>query len=120
MKFVHSTVYARDLDATIKFYEDIMGLKLARRFKTDNNQEIAFMDAGGVELEFIHYENGYTPAIGVQPSWAFEPEDYDAMLKYIEESDEYRVEKGPVEVPGARFFFFYDMNGVCIQIIQHK
>lgn len=120
MKFVHSTVYVKDLDKTIEFYEDIIGLKLVNRFTTPDNKEIAFMDAGGVQLEFIRNENGYTPAIDAQPTWAFEADDFEGMLKYIEESDEHRVEKGPVETPGARFFFFYDLNGVFIQIIQHK
>lgn len=119
MEFVHSTVYTGDLDRSIKFYEEVMGLKLINRFKPDDLKEIAFMDAGTIQLEFIQNINGYTPAIDNQPSWAFEPEDFDAMLKFIEESDEYRVEKF-VETPNARFFFFYDINNVFVQIIEHK
>ena len=120
MKFIHSTVYTKDLDRSIKFYEEVMGLKLNNRFKTPDDKEIAFMDAGnGVQLEFIQYANGYAPAIDKQPTWAFEADDFEAMLKFIEESDEFRVEQGPVEVPGERFFF-YDINGVYVQIMEHK
>lgn len=121
MKFAHTTAYTRDLNRTIEFYENIMGLKVINRFTTPDDKEIAFLDAGnGVKIEFIQYANGYAPAVEKTPSWAFEPEDFDAMLKFIEESDEFRVEQGPVEVPGARFFFFYDYNGIYIQIIEHK
>lgn len=121
MKFVHTTAYTRDLDKTIEFYENIMGLKVVKRFKTPDQKEIAFLNDGyGTNIEFIQYDNGYAPAVEKTPSWAFEPEDFDAMLKFIEDSDEFRVEQGPVEVPGARFFFFYDYNGIYIQIIEHK
>lgn len=119
MKFSHSTVYTKDLDKCIKFYEDVMGVKLIRRFAPDDIKEIAFMDAGTIQLEFIQYNNGHTPAVDNQPSWAFEADDFDAMMKFIEESDEYRVEKYQ-EVEGARFFFFYDINNVYVQIIEHK
>lgn len=121
MKFVHTTAYTRDLDKTLDFYVNIMGLKVINRFTTQDEKEIAFLDAGSdVKIEFIQYANGYAPAVEKTPSWAFEPEDFDAMLKFIEDSDEFRVEQGPVEVPGARFFFFYDYNGIYIQIIEHK
>lgn len=120
MKFIHTTAYTRDLDKSIEFYENVMGLKVVRRFQTPDEKEIAFLDAGnGVQIEFIQYANGYAPPVERMPSWAFEAEDFDAMLKYIEESDEHRVEQGPVEVPGGRFFFFYDYNGVYVQIMEH-
>lgn len=119
MKFCHSTVYTKDLDKCIKFYEEVMGVKLIRRFAPDDTKEIAFMDAGTIQLEFIQYNNGDTPAIDNQPTWAFEADDFDAMLKFIEESDEYRVDNYQ-EVAGARFFFFYDINNVYVQIIEHK
>ena len=107
MKFVHTTAYTRDLDKTIDFYENIMGLKVVKRFKTPDQKEIAFLNDGyGTNIEFIQYDNGYAPAVEKTPSRAFEPEDFDAMLKYIEDSDVFRLEQGPVEVPGARFFFF--------------
>ena len=120
MKFIHTTAYTRDMEKCLDFYTNVMGLEVVGRFHTPDDKEIAFLDAGGgVKIEFIQYANGYAPAVEKTPSWAFEPEDFDAMLKFIEESDEYRVEQGPVEVPGGRFFFFCDFNGIYIQIMEH-
>ena len=50
MKFIHTTAYTRDMEKCLDFYTNIMGLEVVARFRTPDDKEIAFLDAGNVWL----------------------------------------------------------------------
>ncbi len=52
MSFCWCTVHVKDIDASIKFYEEIVGLKVAQRFGA-GAMEIAFLGSGETKLELI-------------------------------------------------------------------
>ena len=47
MKFCRCTITVNDLEESLKFYQEIVGLSLNRRFATGSGMEIAFLGAGG-------------------------------------------------------------------------
>ena len=49
MKFNFATIHVANLEASIRFYEEVIGLKVARRFPAGPNMEIAFMAEAGME-----------------------------------------------------------------------
>jgi len=61
MKFAFITIYLTDLESSIKFYEDIIGLKVIRRFPAGPGHEIAFMGNGALgetQKELLcHYDS---------------------------------------------------------------
>jgi glyoxylase I family protein len=59
--FEHIGMTAADLDRTIAFYCDLLGLRLVLR-KQQASGELAFLDAGGGMLEI------FAPATAVQPA----------------------------------------------------
>lgn len=54
---MHTCLNVMDLERSIAFYRDLLGLKLARRFEVKkNNAEIAFVeDAAGNAVELTHW-----------------------------------------------------------------
>jgi len=59
MKILHTCLNVADLDRSIKFYGENMGLELvSRREVKQNNAEIAFMkDKSGTALELTHWRD---------------------------------------------------------------
>ena len=53
MKFIFATLHVKNLEESIQFYENIVGMKLARRFPGGLHTEIAFMADGPAEIELI-------------------------------------------------------------------
>ena len=46
MQYLWTTYSVFDLDATIAFYHDLLGLKVVRRFAAGQQKEIAFLGTG--------------------------------------------------------------------------
>lgn len=124
MKFLWTTIYVRDLDESIAFYSDLVGLRVVRRFPAGPGVEIAFMGNGVdnetlVELladrsgRAISFDYGDFVSIG------FAVDSVDAMLDAVKERG-IPVHSGPIETPGSRFFSIKDPNGFTIQLFQQK
>ena len=43
MNFIFATVHVKDLDVSVRFYEEIAGMKVIRRFSAGPSGEIAFL-----------------------------------------------------------------------------
>ena len=50
MKFCWVTVHVRDMEESLKFYQDIVGLKINRRMKPAAGTEIVFLGAAEPRL----------------------------------------------------------------------
>jgi len=59
LRILHTCLNVMDLDRSVAFYRDRLGLKLARRFEVkENNAEIAFMeDPDGKAIELTHWRD---------------------------------------------------------------
>ncbi len=59
MRILHTCLNVSNLDRSIAFYSDIMGLKLTRRFEVkQNNAEIVFMEDGeNKAIELTHWRD---------------------------------------------------------------
>lgn len=115
MNIKHIALNVNDLEESIKFYEMIAGLTVARRFKADPG-EVAFLTNkdGETEIELIYMPQGLRFE-GKGMFICFETDKLDEMHKLA-------IDKGlnPSEIqePGdkTRYFYVYDPNGVSIQL----
>ena len=59
LRILHTCLNVMDLDRSVAFYRDRLGLKLRRRFEVkENNAEIAFMeDPEGNAIELTHWRD---------------------------------------------------------------
>lgn len=120
MKFCWSTINVKDLEETIDFYENIIGLKVTRRFAAGPKAEIAFMgDGEGAEVEFIFNEEHKGIVFGQDISWGFEIESVDEMMELAKKEGIEILSDIISPNPNIRFFFVEDPNGLRIQLVEN-
>ena len=120
-KLLHTRYRVNDLEKTVKFYKEVLGLEEVRRHKSPRGSELAFMKAPESE-ELI--ELCYFPASGpvqVQADLthlAFEVDSLDAFGQHLA-SLGLKYSDGPTVKPDGSGFAFVDApEGYEIEIMQ--
>jgi lactoylglutathione lyase len=123
MKFLWTTITVKNLDESIAFYSDLVGLHMMKRFPAGPGMEIAFMGNGTNNetlVEFLADSNTSTVNYSEGISLGFAVDSVEAMLETVKRHN-IPVHNGPVETPsGSRFFCIKDPNGLNIQFFQQK
>jgi len=118
MKFCWSTLRVKDMDESIQFYTDIVGLDVENRFKA-GPVEIAFLGRGETKIELIAESENRDINVGQDISWGFEVPSLDQLLALVKEKG-IQVDGEPIQPnPHVRFFFVKDPNGMRIQFVEH-
>ena len=108
------------MSESLKFYEEIVGLKVINRFPAGPNTEIVFLGDGETKIELLCDENSKDVNVGNDISWGFEVDSLDDMMTLVKEKD-IEIESGPFQPnPQTRFFFVRDPNGLKIQFVEMK
>src|SRR5580698_6514417 len=85
-KLLHTRYRVNDLERTVKFYKDVLGLEEVRRQKSPRGSELVFLKAPGSEEQIeITYFPGAGP-VQVQPDLthlAFEVASLDEFAKHL-------------------------------------
>jgi len=77
MKYLHTMVRVRDLDASLKFYCDLLGLKQISRYDNEQGRfSLVFLCAPGDEAAATDSTTP-TKAPTVELTYNWDPEDYD-------------------------------------------
>ena len=120
MNFVFATIHVTDLAASIRFYEDVMGMKVTKRFASGPDIEIAFMADGPTEIELLCNKQEELGQYQPFPSFGFAVEDLDQAMAEMKVKG-VAITKGPFQPnPSTRFFFIQDPDGVPLQLIEQK
>src|SRR5213080_4642413 len=120
-KLLHTRYRLNDLERTVKFYKDVLGLEEVRRHKSPRGSELVFLTAPQSE-ELI--ELCYFPASGpvqVQPDLthlAFEVESLEEFGKHLQKLG-IQFSDGPHLKPDGGGIAFIDApEGYEIELIQ--
>ena len=127
MRFLHTMLRVGDLDRSIRFYTDVMGMTLLRRSEnTSQNYSLAFLGYGSnpehaeIELTYNHgvssYELGTAYghiAIGV-------PDAAAACNKIRHGGGNVTREAGPVKGGTTVIAFITDPDGYKIELIERR
>jgi len=120
-KLLHTRYRVNDLEATVRFYRDVLGLEETRRHKSPRGSELVFMKALASE-ELI--ELCYFPSSGpvqVQPDLthlAFEVENLGDFGKHLAKFG-LKYSDGPViKEDGSGFAFIDAPEGYEIELMQ--
>jgi lactoylglutathione lyase len=122
MSYLWTTIKVIDLEESIEFYQQIVGLKLQRRFEAGPEREIAFLAAaaGETEVELIADQGKEDIEVGQDISLGFEIESVSEKMKFLQEKG-VEVVSGPIAPnPEIEFFYVLDPNGVKIQFVENK
>jgi lactoylglutathione lyase len=107
------------MEESLKFYEEIVGLVVNKRFKAGSGIEIAFLGDGETKLELLCDENSNGVNIGQDISLGFEINSVDEMITFVKEKG-IAIHSGPFQPnPHTKFFFIMDPNGLKIQFVEN-
>jgi len=122
-RLLHTRYRVNDIERTVAFYKDVLGLIETRRHKSPRGSELAFLKAPESE-ELI--EICYFPSSGpvqVQPDLthlAFEVESLEAFGKHLA-SRGLKYSDGPTYKDGGGGFAFIDApEGYEIELMEIK
>ena len=120
MKFCWSTLTVKSMEESLKFYQEIVGLTIDRRFQAGPAMEIAFLGNGETKVELIHNVNETEIDMGASISLGFQVNSVDEMMAFVIEKG-FKIHSGPFEPnPYVKYFFILDPNGLKIQFVESK
>jgi lactoylglutathione lyase len=112
------TITVNDMDTSIAFYRDIVGLALASRNAAGPGMDIAFLGDNGTQVELICRKD--KPAAGAPEgvSLGFDVPSLEDKMAFVQEQG-IKITAGPFRPnPHVQFFFVKDPNGLEIQFVQ--
>jgi len=120
-KLLHTRMRVNDIDRTVKFYQDALGLKLARRHISPRGAQLAFLQTpnSAEEIEICQLAN--SPAVQVQPDLmhlAFEVDDLAAFAAELAKKG-FPLSDGPTPSGSGGVIAFIDApEGYEVELIQ--
>jgi lactoylglutathione lyase len=120
-KLLHTRYRVNDLERTVKFYKDVLGLAEVRRHKSPRGSELVFLKAPESEetIEICHFPSG--GPVQVQPDLthlAFEVDSLDEFAKHLAKLG-VKYSDGPTTSSTGTVFAFVDApEGYEIELIQ--
>ena len=120
MKFLHVTLYVSNLEASLAFYRDIVGLELHRRITVAPGLELAFLGEGegGTEVELICDPHKEKPRLAGDVSIGFAAGCVDTLRARLLEQGMPGVGEMISVGPATKFFFVPDPDGMPVQFMQ--
>ncbi len=119
MRFLWTTIHVKDMEKSLGFYRDVVGLDLKRRFGGAPGPEMAFLGGDGGEVELISDGSGKEAKIGIGISIGFEVDSLTDKMAFIREKG-FDITGGPIQPsPSVRFFFVKDPDGLSVQFVEN-
>ena len=119
MKLAHTMIRVRDLDATLEFYTNLLGLKETGRKDIGEEATLVFLtdEQGTYEVELTHNKDGRDYTLGNQfGHLAFHTRDLDAVIQEVERRGlDYRRSR-PEHT--SRYIFIQDPDGYQIEVLE--
>lgn len=122
-KLLHTRYRVNDLERTVKFYRDVLGLEEVKRHKSPRGSELVFLRAhdSAEEIEICFFPG--SESVKVQPDLthlAFEVESLAEFEKYLA-TQGLKFSDGPTTSSSGTTFAFIDApEGYEIELIQKK
>jgi lactoylglutathione lyase len=120
-KLLHTRMRVNDLDRTVKFYCDALGLKVARRHTSPRGAQLAFLATPNSDEEIELCQLPNSPSVQVQPDLvhlAFEVGDLAGFAADLRKRG-YELSDGPTKTSTGSTIAFLDApEGYEIELIQ--
>jgi lactoylglutathione lyase len=121
-KLLHTRYRVSDLDKTVAFYRDVLGLEEVRRITSGRGSQLVFFKAPGSEelIEICKYDASGPVQVGPDLTHlAFEVGDIEAFARHST-SLGYPLSDGPHKSSSGSLIAFVDApEGYEIELIQH-
>src|ERR1700756_4702961 len=120
-KLLHTRYRVHDLEKTVSFYRDVLGLKEVRRQTSGRGSQLVFLKASGSdeEIEICKFDESGPVVVGPDLTHlAFEVDDLEKFAKEAAAKG-YPLSDGPHKTSGGGVIAFIDApEGYEIELIQ--
>lgn len=120
-KVEHVGIQVRDLDRSIKFYTEVLGLTLRKRVRLNETIELAFLPLGESEIELICRSTEYTFAReGIVNHLTFRVDDVASTLDHLRKHGVELIHQQPLALDalGSRIAFFWGPDGEKLELFE--
>lgn len=121
MKMAHTMIRVKDLESTLDFYTDFLGLREVRRHALGDEATLVFLadEEESYFIELTHNHGTQDYQLGDQfGHLAFTVNDLEAVIAEVEKRGWwYRGSKPELK---SRYIFVKDPNGYDIEILQAR
>lgn len=123
MDVIHSAIWVSDLEQTLEFYVDELGLEKTNEFESgDGARNVYVAGESDVEIQF-KYEEGREveqSENGVYDHVAIAVDDTDAEVQRLVEEGSATLRRGPLDSEGAnaRVAFIEDPEGNGVELVE--
>ena len=121
-RLLHTRYRVADLDKTVAFYRDVLGLEEVRRSTSPRGSRLVFLKAPGSEelIELCQFDASGPVIVGPDLTHlAFEVDDLDAFARHAA-AQGYPLSDGPTPTGSGSIIAFVDApEGYEIELIQH-
>ena len=120
-RLLHTRYRVEDLEKTVSFYRDVLGLEETRRNTSPRGSTLVFFKAPGSEeeIEICKYDSSGPVKVGTDITHlAFEVDDLEAFAKHAA-SKGYPLSDGPTPTSSGSVIAFVDApEGYEVELIQ--
>ena len=121
MKLAHTMIRVKDLEATLRFYTEFLGLREVRRSTIGDEATLVFLtdEAERYHIELTHNHDGRDYELGNQfGHLAFHVDDLEPIVAEIEERGWWYRRSKPEN--RSKYVFVKDPNGYDVEILQAR
>lgn len=121
-KLLHTRMRVNDIERTVRFYEEALGLAVSRRHTSPRGAQLVFISTpnSDEEIELCQMPAG-SPPVQVQPDLmhlAFEVDDLEAFASEVAAKG-YALSDGPTRTGSGSVIAFIDApEGYEVELIQ--
>ncbi len=120
-RLLHTRYRVQDLEKTVSFYKDVLGLEEVKRHTSPRGSQLVFFKAPGSEelIEICKYDASGPVQVGPDLTHlAFEVDDIEAFAKHSAEKG-YPLSDGPTPTGSGSVIAFIDApEGYEVELIQ--
>jgi len=114
------TIRVNDIKASLHFYHEILGLKIATRHEGSGMDMIMLGEGAEPKIELLYLGNQPPATIGSGVSIGLQVPSLDSAMRLMQQND-IPILRGPVAAdPYTSFFFVNDPDGVTVQFVELK
>jgi lactoylglutathione lyase len=119
-KLLHTRYRVKDLEKTVSFYKDVLGLKEVRRQTSGRGSQLVFLKApeSEEEIEICKFDESGPIVVGPDLTHlAFEVDDLENFAREAVAKG-YPLSDGPRSCGSGKFAFFDAPDGYVVELIE--
>lgn len=121
MQLAHTMIRVKDLDATLAFYTEFLGLEEVKRSQIGDEATLVFLsdEWENYHIELTYNHDGRAYDLGDQfGHLAFTTDDLEPIVEKLEASGTWFRRSSPEN--RSKYIFVKDPNGYDIEILERK